>query len=592
MQRSPAVKKWIDPLNRFLHWLDGAPLWIIGFPLIIILFSPYYILGEGSVFPIHDQLDETLMTYVLNARHLFDVPGVFPEILGGIPKNGMQPSAVLFIPLYCLLPPLYAFLVQYLIACASGFWGMYGAGKALTGSSILALAAAGCFCLLPAQPVYGLSILGVPLLLYAFLLLFRGKKLPLAYSLILFFGFSTHLILIGYVVLSFWLFYLLVCFFRKKRNVHTTRGFFLLLAVYLAVNISLVAEFLLGRGSYVSHREEMVNFSQNFLTAAVDVFLHSAQHAESLHIYLIPPILVLLAGEGIYCRIRRKQGRPEKEAEQLYHLASAIMAVLVGIALFYALCKSWPVTGLKNSLHGFLRYFQAERFYWVYPALWYLEFALAFGAFWKMGITGLLAKTGILILALLPTLNLIKVNSYFYLNVNQINNGSEVTGYISWESFYAEDLMEQLESAIGREPSQYRVAHLGMSPAPALMHGFYTVDGYSNNYPMEYKHRFRQVIAGELEKNNEARVYFDDWGSRCYLLNGVSGTYWLVGKDSGIRYENLDFDMDALKNLGCEYLFSAGQITDAEETGLDFMGYYDTEDSYWGVWLYALSEKG
>lgn len=43
------------------------------------------------------------------------------------------------------------------------------------------------------------------------------------------------------------------------------------------------------------------------------------------------------------------------------------------------------------------------------------------------------------------------------------------------------------------------------------MHGFYTVDGYSNNYPLEYKHRFREVIAAELEKNEEVRVYFDLW---------------------------------------------------------------------------------
>ena len=55
--------------------------------------------------------------------------------------------------------------------------------------------------------------------------------------------------------------------------------------------------------------------------------------------------------------------------------------------------------------------------------------------------------------------------------------------------------MQEIDDAIGRDKSTYRVAHLGISPAPALMHGFYTVDGYSNNYPLEYKHRFREVIA-------------------------------------------------------------------------------------------------
>ena len=210
-----------------------------------------------------------------------------------------------------------------------------------------------------------------------------------------------------------------------------------------------------------------------------------------------------------------------------------------------------------------------------------------FGVFWRIG-GRRIWKMAVLVLALLPTINLIKVNSYFYMNVNQINNGNGITGYISWESFYAEDLMRQLDEAIGRELSEYRVGHLGINPAPALMHGFYTVDGYSNNYPLEYKHNFRQVIAGELAKNEEMRVYFDCWGSRCYLFNAVTGNYWLLGKNSGVRYDNLEFDMKALRNLGCEYLFSGAEIVNAEEMGLALIGYYETKSSYWGIWLYEI----
>lgn len=91
-------------------------------------------------------------------------------------------------------------------------------------------------------------------------------------------------------------------------------------------------------------------------------------------------------------------------------------------------------------------------------------------------------------LFLLPTIHLVLYNSYFYLNVNQINNGSAITGYISWEGFYAQELMEQLDRAIGREKN-----------------------------PLEYKHSFRKVIEEELAKAPETRAYFDEWGSRCYL---------------------------------------------------------------------------
>ena len=148
--------------------------------------------------------------------------------------------------------------------------------------------------------------------------------------------------------------------------------------------------------------------------------------------------------------------------------------------------------------------------------------------------------------------------------------------------------MQQLEDAIGMNMEEYRVAHLGVSPAPSLMHGFYATDRYSNNYPLEYKHRFRQVIAEELRKNEGARLYFDEWGSRCYLFNSVTGTYWNLEKGSGVVYENLDFAMEALMALGCEYLFSGGEIVDAERMGLESMGYYETETSFWGIWLYRI----
>lgn len=48
------------------------------------------------------------------------------------------------------------------------------------------------------------------------------------------------------------------------------------------------------------------------------------------------------------------------------------------------------------------------------------------------------------------------------------------------------------------------------------------------------------------------------------------------------------FDMKALKDLGCEYIFSCGAIENAQELGLVSLGYYETEKSYWGIWLYQL----
>ncbi len=574
-------------ITGFIRRVDESSLWWTGIVFLVLTFLPYLILGEGSVFEIHDQLDETLLTYILNARHLFDGTDLFPELLGGIPKSGMQPSAILFIPLYRLFSPFAAFLLQYLIVCTCAYFGMYACTRELTGSSILAVVTAAVFALLPLQPIYGLSAWGVPLLFYAYLCLNRRKHLWLSAFLILLFGLTTHLVLIGYVVLSFWALALLWQLIRKKWDWYSFGGFVFLTLTYVAVNFSLFLELLLGKGGYVSHREELVNSAYPFWATVQDVFLNSSQHAVSLHKYLILPILTFLILGGICYRWLAQQEKKK------YILAAVIFAILAGIAVLFGLCKTPFVVDFKNSVSGFLRYFQPERYYWLYPTLWIFDFILLFSIWWKRKekwqLT--LVKLPVLLLLLLPTLLLIKPHCYFYQNVNQINNGSGVTGYISWESYYAEDLMEELEQAIGRDMATYRVAHLGISPAPSLMHGFYTVDGYSNNYPLEYKHSFREVIAEEIAKNEATAQYFDQWGSRCYLFNATTGTYWNLSKHDNVSYERLAFDMEALEKLGCEYLFSGGEILCAEDLGLTLMGYYETEESYWGIWLYQLEKS-
>lgn len=600
------MKRAAEKFNQCISFADRMPLWWVGILLLAAAFAPILFLGEGSVFEIHDQMDESMLNYVLTARHWGEGLDVFPEMFHGVNASGMQPAAVLFLPLYRIFPAFTAFVLQYAICFLCGFFGMYLCIKELAGSSILAVCGAGCFCMLPMYPIYGLTEYGIPLILYAGICLWKGNgsggkrifglpgKVWLGLALTALFGFTSHLVCTGYVVLGFWALAIFMSLIQKTPRKWLISGFLELLVIYLIVNRSLFLELLLGNSAYISHREEMVSYAQPFWQTAEDVFVNSAQHAPSLHKYLILPILLLLAAGAFL-----KKNDAEKK---LYRAAVWGMGLLAGMALFYAFCKSAPVVAFKNSVTGFLHYFQAERFYWLYPAGWYLEFALIFAVWWKKagrtaaeGEEGLLLRTGLnagrifsLALLLLPTVNLIQVNSYFYRNVNQINNGSGITGYVTWESYYAEDLMKQLEQAIGRDMSTYRVAHLGVSPAPSLMHGFYTVDGYSNNYPMEYKHAFRKVIERELAKNPETKQYFDEWGNRCYLFNSITGTYYSVAKNAGIQYEGLEFDMEALRELGCEYLFSGGEILDAERMGLESMGYFETENSYWGIWLYRL----
>ena len=595
MIKKPVV--WINRLNNAIYKLDNLPLWWIGFVLLIIVLSPILSLGEGSVFTVHDQLDESMMNYVLTARHLG--ADVIPEMLGGINATGLAPSAVLFMLLYCIMPPFYAFIVTYVIMILCGYIGMYLTVRELSDSSIIAAVVAGIFVMLPFYPVYGLSQIGIPMLIYAFICLYKGKNILLSFGMTVLFGLTSHLVYTGYAALFFWMLALIIMFFRRNFNRWCGCGFLVLLLTYIVTNLNLISEILLGRSlngqvSYVSHREELVNSAMPFWNTVVTVFTESAQHAFTAHKGLILPIVIMLAAGGFF------YGKLNSKARKRYIAAVVGIVVLFLIAVFYGICKSEPVVEWKNGITGFLHYFQMERFYWLYPAGWYLEFAMAFSFWWTAGretddihsfrtfACSLLVQCIVIALVLFPVAHEALYNSYFYMNVNQKNNGSGVTGYISWESYYAEELMADIEEKIGRDMSSYRIAHLGISPAPALMHGFHTVDGYSNNYPLEYKHKFRHVIEKELAKNGDTAVYFDKWGNRCYLFNSVTGNYWMLEKGNEVVYEGLEFDMDALADLGCEYIFSGGEIADAESMGLEPMGYFETEESYWGIWLYGM----
>ena len=144
--------------------LDRMPLWWLGILIAAVFFLPYFILGNGCVFEINDQLDESIMNYVLPARHLWDGSKVYPEMLNGVNASGMQPSAILFLPLYCLFSVRTAFLMQYILCFLLAFLGMYLLVKECTDSSILSVISGACFCVLPLYPVYGLSEFGIPLI--------------------------------------------------------------------------------------------------------------------------------------------------------------------------------------------------------------------------------------------------------------------------------------------------------------------------------------------------------------------------------------------------------------------------------------------
>mgnify|MGYP000451077817 CR=1 FL=1 len=170
------------------------------------------------------------------------------------------------------------------------------------------------------------------------------------------------------------------------------------------------------------------------------------------------------------------------------------------------------------------------------------------------------------------------------------------TKNLTYKEFYSEELYQEINDYIGKPQNSYRVASIGLQPAAALYSGFYTIDGYFANYPVEYKHKFYKLMEPELEKNERAKDFFEDFGSVVVILSNeiierrkgrgfIIPTEQKTAKNRVIN--NLLLNTDVLRDLNCQYIFSSSEIINYQELNFKFEKYFERDDSPWGIFLYS-----
>ena len=138
------------------------------------------------------------------------------------------------------------------------------------------------------------------------------------------------------------------------------------------------------------------------------------------------------------------------------------------------------------------------------------------------------------------------------------------------------------------QPGEYAVAY-GMHPAILEYNDIDTLDGYLGFYPQSYKEAFREVIAPALERMEPSRLYYDEWGARCYLYSGSDLSIVMATKSmTGVTDTDIYINADALKQLGCSYIFSRIDISNAEETGISLVKSYHDDSSPYTIYVYEL----
>ena len=573
-------------------------LWWFGSLLVIGgAMASLYSGGQRSRLPIVNGLDSYFPAHAVLARDdsfLAPLNSVFQPILGGIPRGCLPSETRAFIWLYRYLPPFTAYVVMEAVIRAAALAGMVLLLRrhVLPGAPAeIVFGASLGFSLLPFYVHADLSVAGQPLLLYALMNIRQRDRSPWNWLIVLLFPFVSSLPFVGFAILPLLAAWIAAEWIAARRfPAGLAAALVLLTAGYGASEYRLMASFLAGAGLSRTGRSLRGKARYSRRHAGP----HSAEPGRRRRLVCAEPAEFRhrprgRAGLGRRTRTGAPPGRGQRPFRSRVgprggprrQLLLLLMLVLlcVAISVWWGICSSRAFAALMDvpSFRA-LKMVQLQRLNWFHAALWTLVFAASLAI-----IASALPRGRFIVWGLAAMQAGVAISGQYAEHQQQP---------LTFAEFYSPGLFREIRDYIGVPAADYRVASLGMHPAIALYNGFRTVDGYWVNYPLEYKHRFRKAIAGELAKAPKLAAYFDGWGSRCYLFSAELGQQYLYTKESPKRrVERLDVDTAALAELGTKYILSAVDIGNAAELGLNLKAVFQRSDSPWRIYLYEVSRR-
>jgi hypothetical protein len=278
------------------------------------------------------------------------------------------------------------------------------------------------------------------------------------------------------------------------------------------------------------------------------------------------PVLILFS---LFIIARSKQNK----LYGLFFLLQIILAAIAGLnhyAGLHPIAEYFPIFEKLNI----------TRIAFIQPFLWAILLVCALLIFIRKMHFSILFVTTFMIFQMI-----ISIHYSFYQTIPSQK-------YSSFQSYYAKDLFTQIKNEIPESIDTIRIVSYGLEPAVSLFNGFHTVDGYTVNYPLSYKHQFRKVIEKYLDTNNsvsnEARKIYDNWGSKIYILETtVTLDYYSKQRVS----KNSTFNTNELCNLNTSYLISSYKFESPKNKDLIFIKYFAGKKDSWDIYLYRIDCK-
>jgi hypothetical protein len=544
--------------------------------LILILFSPTFILGEESWVLIHDNLDsEFVYLHLLKkSNNLFSLngTGIVSQVFNGLATDFFHSEFSFIRVLFWLLPSFWAYVLNSFIVRLIGVVGMLllltTYFEELKIPKILYILIPVSFGLLPIYSLYGLSVMGQPLLAWSFLNLKLKTKLIISYIIIVLFPFYSHFAMVAPFILFAIILYGGGLFMAKSRiSANYFIGIGGLFVSYILANYFTIENFIYD--NVVSHRESW-HFEGEGFNDIVVVFFNTLLYGQ-YHSSIIFGFPVLLL--GLYLISKKVKS---------YRTIGLITLSILLITLFHSIYRNIS-SSLEDHLH-ILTSFNFSRFTFLLPFLYYLLLikCLSFFTYTKI--------QSMVVVLIFFSANLYFNNEIKFNVAKLILPETETNIITTFSKFYSEDVFKKVNKYIGLPQENYRVVSLGIHPSIAQYNGFYTLDSYQNNYPLSYKKEFRKIIEEELDKSQDLKDYYDNWGSRCYLFSSElhQTCYLNCSKYNCASVNQLKINTEILKQMGSRYILSAVNILNAEDLDLKLERTFESNQSHYKIYLFRL----
>ena len=577
-------------------------LYLIPIILVLGIHLPFFILGKDSFLITNDNLNaEFLYAHLQKLSgniYNFNQNTMLESIGGGLKLKYFHSPFIIVKFFFIFFESFDAYIINSIVVRYIGFIGLYFLIKDYfkINSKVLVYILCFTFAILPVYTMFGLTILGQPILLWAFLNLKENRKKTLSFLVILIFVFYTNFQLIGPFAI-FWL--LFFGLYRLYIGDHISKSYFtgiiLMFAFSIIANISIISTLFAG-GAEQSFRLSRVYLELPSFLGASYLFFKTLFFGELVSSLFVPvPILLII----MFVFFKEKLKKP----------VILIFGIILFNILVYVLTPHLSIYIGKYisffTAFGFGRFIFLNAFLFFLILLFLIE---------DMKINqNIILITSLLLLLITSMRNM----EFYYNSIGKMskkihwvydedkfiksliprdlyNNNFHVhhsAGFLTFNEFYAEELFMEIEDFIGKDKSTYKIINLGIHPSISQYNGFNALGGYIPNYPIGLHEKFKKINEKELRKKEYYGEKNITINNGVYLTSFELSQYcneYCFKKVANKSISNFDVNIKELKDSRVEYVFSAIEIQNTKKIGIEFQAVFEKDEYPYIIYLYKL----